>query len=267
MWLCGAQVIQPTIVWVIKVSWVSPKTFPDCWSCLLGHEASALRWENSPSFIAGHSSCSTTSLQDRGAFWMPLYEVFWACPSSRKLGAHPGHSKSRLARELVNVSTEAMWEVAVEKESGAWLNCCPHDRIGCRKWMDGCLVWCVHRMLHSRPNVPRTCNERWALSLMHMPRVVFLIMKCIIPLVYCSFDLMKIQFVLWFMARLICVPVNNQLILFRCGKEPVHSDLTGLILASCNKWCLQIRDIHCVYFFPPRDPPKKNPPKQLQLFF
>lgn len=105
-------------------------------------------------------------------------------------------SKSRLARELVNVPTEEMWEVAVEKESGAWLNCCLHDRIGCRKWMDGCLVWCVHRMLHSRPNVPRTCNERWALSLMHMPRVVFLIMKCIIPLVYCSFDLMKIQFVL-----------------------------------------------------------------------
>lgn len=51
-------------------------------------------------------------------------------------------------------------------------------------------------MLHSRPNVLRTCNERWASSLMHMPRVVFLIMKCIIPLVYCSFDLMKIQFVL-----------------------------------------------------------------------
>lgn len=49
-------------------------------------------------------------------------------------------SKSRLARELVNVPTEEMWEVAVEKESGVWLNCCPHDRIGCRKWMDGCLV-------------------------------------------------------------------------------------------------------------------------------
>lgn len=84
-------------------------------------------------------------------------------------------SKSRLARELVNVPTEEMWEVAVEKESGVWLNCCPHDRIGCRKWMDGCLVWCVHRMLHSRPNIPRTCNERWALSLMHMPRVVCLL--------------------------------------------------------------------------------------------
>lgn len=47
-------------------------------------------------------------------------------------------SKSRLARELVNVPTEEMWEVAVEKESGVWLNCCLHDGIGCRKWMD---VW------------------------------------------------------------------------------------------------------------------------------
>lgn len=114
--------------------------------------------------------------------------------------------------------------------------------------IDGPWVWC-------------TCPEWFACLLVEV------IMKCIIPLVYCSFDLMKIQFVLWFMARLICVPVNNQLILFRCGKEPVHSDLTGLILASCNKWCLQIRDIHCVYFFPARDPPKKFHPSNGNFSF
>lgn len=165
MRLCGAQVIQPTSVWVITVSWVSPKTFLDCWSCLLGHGASALSL-GTARVLEPVSSTRVLS----GCLCMRCFGH--VLPAGSFGHTQDTQSKSRLARELVNVPTEEMWEVAVEKESGVWLNCCPHDRISCRKWMDGCLVWCVHRMLHSRPNVPRTCNDRWALSLTHMPRVV-----------------------------------------------------------------------------------------------
>lgn len=48
---------------------------------------------------------------------------------------------------------------------------------------------------------------------------------------------------------LICVLVNNQLILLR--KEPIRSDLTDPNLAAFNKCQLQIRSIHSVVFSQP----------------
>ncbi len=63
----------------------------------------------------------------------------------------------------------------------------------------------------------------------------------------------------WFIVLVICVPFNNQLILFRRGKESIHSDLTGLNLAVHNKCQLQIRGIQC-YFSQPESHFKNSRP-------